>query len=1414
MRRKILIALGSLLALLLILLAVAVWYVRSGRLDRLIESEIISSLAESGIIARIGRTHLDLGGYTITLENIQLETEKEGKPFGSIGSIEVSFSVLDYFRQRLSINSVRVTDPRLTVEFDESGRLNLESLRAPETKDGDTEGQIKISGARIELVGGEISLVDRRRNITADLRNLSISLTPLDASLLSDKLNHSLLFEFDKAAAVYEGRKIENLRSRIEADIRPENADLKKIEIDSDLGKLIASGRIESFKPFKYELNTRADVALAEIARLFASDVKLDGRVVFDGRVTGEADSYRASGSVESNSVTAEGFRIAGLRVGAEVNGKGADYDAKAEGVGGSISGRGISVGSVSLRDATIKGNQSDLDATGAMALASLKSGNVTVNNLRLRLSADTRSVVLSQITASVLGGSLAGNATVALSGGQSKVDVEFKSLDLNQAATLASAKEVKVRGTAAGSARLAFPGFNYKAATGRIEARFEGAISPPESMEETLPARGEAVILASGKDLRIERAFARSEASEVTVTGTTDWDGNANFQVDFKSSDMAEAQSVIDAFGLMPEKVKTEYGVALSGEGVFSGRVDGKVSAPVVAGQLRLGEIKMHRDPLDESSGEVLGSFEGRIDYAPDLFKIADGRLVRPDGTRADFTVNAPIGTENAISLKAVMKDFDFAALVRTATPEFKNFVGRGVINGTVDLRGLPGPRTLSGTGLVSIREAEFTVRSDEEGKEPKRFSVPEFVGDVRIENTVLKVDDLRMQLGETRITGQGTFNLDTYQYSINAEGKGLDLGELSRAASDSVSLTGRADMKITGDGKWDEWSDIRLNATIQGENVALNGRDVGNAKLVAFTDNGLLRIEATGKVLDHEQTLAAVIDLRDRKNYPITGSVEFTDADIGPYLELISPNLRSISGRATGTINLSGPLQDTDKIQATLTITKFELGGDISNGQRYTIANEGDLVVTATPAEINVERVTFVGDGTSVTIEGIISRDDAAKSNLAVTGELNLRLVSSLTDTIFTTGVAQLQASIRGSLDSPRLLGSVDLKDVGLRVTNIPLTIARGTGRIRFTSDQALIENFAAASSGGGTLKLAGGAALVGLVPDRWRIEVTADGVGMEYPRDTQTIFDGTIALQGNRRAQVVTGDIDIRRASYQKELTFEELIATGGPFSSEFVDIGPGNKGGPGAPINVDVRVNADQTLIVRNNLADAEGSAYLHIRGPLSDPVVSGRVVLTHGFLEFRNDRYELTRGVITFPARRRASPVLDLQAEVDITGYRISVTFSGSMEKPEITLTSDPNLPETDIISLITTGSLATAGTTAGLVKQSGLGLAQSLLSASLSQQLSKGTQRLFGLSRLSIDPLIVGGSSDPTARVTIGQRVTKNLTITYSQNLTSTSAGFERIILVEYRLTNRFSVVAFRNERNEVGFDVRVRKRF
>jgi translocation and assembly module TamB len=1411
MRRKILIGALSLLGVILILVIAAFWYVRSGRLDLKLQSLIVEALEEAGITAKIGSTHLDLRGYKVTLKGIELYPGDGTKPFGKVESLEVTFSVIDYFRQKINITDVVVNQPEVWIEVDEEGRSNIEAIQAKEEKEPEKESAINFFTADVQINQGKVNLLDRRNNLSAVLPDLMVKFSPHESAALVNKINHSLTLDFSNAVVEYQGQKIEPVKSRLEADLKAEtpnqmSAQVAKFELDSPPGNLRAQGQVPSFKPFKYDFSVRADAALAEVARVFAPDLRLDGEAVFIGKVEGTGADYKVNGSVESGALTAEGFRVSNVKVDTNVSGSGAEYTATADLSSGGVSGPDISTGSIRLSNATVKGRDADFDVTGQLALDSLKSGRVTLSGLRGQLSADPDRVSLAGLSASTLGGTVTGSASVAYGGGTSNVDIQFSSIDLDQASTLAAAKEVEVTGTANGTARLAFPGLNYKSATGRIDAKFDARISPPQSSTEPSPAKGEIALTATGRGFNIERAVVESAASQVTATGSVGWNGAADLAVDFKSSDMAEVQRVIDAFGLIPEEVKEQYGVALSGEGRFAGRVEGRLASPSVRGRVSLASIKTNED--------VFGSFEGDVAYSASLLSIENAALVRPDGSRADFSLTAPLEEENRIALKANVQNFDLASIVRAAVPSFSDFIGRGVVNGTVDLRGLPGSRTIEGTADLSLNAAEFNVPASEDGEESKSISVPEFTGNVKIANSVLTVENLRMQVGESQIAGQGMFNLDTYAYSLNAEGKNVDLNQVARAATDSVQLAGLADVTVTGQGVWEDWSDINLNATIQGHDVTFNGRDLGDAKLVAYTENGLLKVEATGNVLDQPRTIAGTIDLRDRKNYPVSATVEFADTDLGPYLGLVAPQLSSVSGRATGTIRLSGPLQEPDQIQAVAEISKLELGGPIAGGQQYTITNQGNIRIVASPQLVTIEPVTFTGESTRITFEGTLGRESSANTSLKVNGEIDLRFVSSFAQTVFATGIAEVQASIVGSLDSPQLLGFVNLKDVGVRVVNVPLSIARGNGQVRFTADQALIENFQAVTPGGGSIIISGGAALSGLVPDRFRLEAAADQVSVEFPRDTQSVFDAQVVLQGNRRVQVLSGNLDVRRASYLKDITIDELIASGGPFGPEFVDIGPGGGSGQGPAIGLDLRVNADNTLIVRNNLADAIGSAFLNIRGPISDPTISGRVLLSQGTLQFRNDRYELVRGLITFPGKRRADPILDILAESDISGYRLTVGFSGTLAKLETTLRSDPELPEVDIVSLILTGTVAGDRSTAAVATQSGLGLAQSILSASLSEQIEKGTRRLFGLSRFSIDPLIVGRGDDPTARVTLGQRLTKNLTVTYSQNLTSSSSGLDRIVLVEYRISNRFSVVGYRNERSELGFDVRVRKRF
>lgn len=1413
MRKKFLVGALSLLGLIL-LIAIGIFiYIRSGRLDLLLQSQIIASLAQMGIRAEIGSTRLDIRGSTVTLGDIKLFAQADNRQIGVVESLEAKFSVASYLQQEVNITSVKVTRPQVWVEVDEQGRSNLDSLHAPPETEK-KRATITFLTAQVTVEGAELNYSDRARNVTALLPNLNATFNPKVPAALEDRINHELIATFNNAWATYEGRRVENISTELQADVTESTAKLYKLIVDSGLGRATADGDILAFSPFQYDLKAKTDVKLAEVARVFQPDLRVNGEATLDARVKGTSAQYNVNGNILSGRLDAEGFRVTNVRIDTNVTGEGDKYNATADVSSGAVSGPNVSISSVRLSDASVNGTGADFDVTGGLTLGALKSGKLSVNNLRGRFSADNQRVSLSQMSAVALGGSVTGNASVAYAGGQSRVEVEFRSVDLNQAATLASAQDVTVRGTANGRARLAFPGLNYKAATGRIDAAFDAAISPPTEGAESAPATGQVSLVATGRGFNVERAFVRSASSEVTATGAVDWNGSGSLQVNFQSQDMAEVQRVVEAFNLIPQEVKEQYAVQLTGPGSFEGRVQGRLASPSVQGRLRLEGI--------ETQGQPFGSFEGNLAYSPSAVRIEDASLVRPDGSRADFTVNAPLSGENNIAVKANVQNFDLPAIVRLASPGLSDVVGKGAITGTVDLRGLPGPRTIEGTADLTLSSAEFNIPSAEEGEETKTVSVPEFIGKITLANSVVSVQDLRLQAGGSTIAGQGTFNLDTYAYQINAEGKDIDLSQVADAFTNKVQLAGNADVNVTGQGIWKDWRDIDINATIQGEAVRVNGRDLGDAKLVAFTEDGLLKVEATANVLDQPRTLAANIDLRDPKNYPVSASLEFTDTELGPYLGLVDPQLSQLTGRATGSVRVGGSLLNeqgdfsADRIQAVATLTKLEIGSTIADGRRYTITNQGDIVITATGQGITLNNVTFAGEGTSVTIGGTIARAGGPASSLQINGDVNLRLISSFTSAFFTTGLARVEATLGGSLESPQLMGFVNLRDVSLRVVDVPLSLSRGNGQIRFTANQALIENFTAATPGGGTIRVEGGAALAGLVPERFRVDINADQVAMEFPRDTRTVFDSEMSLQGNRRVQVLTGNIYVRRSSYTRDIRIEELL-TGGPFGDDFLAIGPGGGGGgtlSGPRVTLDLRVEADNTITIQNNLADAVASAFLNIRGTTSEPLVSGRIQLARGTLEFRNERHEITRGIITLPPRRDADPILDIQSEADIQGYRITTAFSGSLSKLETTLRSDPELPEADIISLVLTGNVAGDISTAAAATQTGLGLAQSILSASLSERLEQGTQRLFGISRFSIDPLIVGRGSDPTARITIGQRIAKNLTVTYSQNLTSGPSGIDRIVLVEYRLSNRFSIVGFRNERGELGFDVRVRRRF
>jgi translocation and assembly module TamB len=89
-------------------------------------------------------------------------------------------------------------------------------------------------------------------------------------------------------------------------------------------------------------------------------------------------------------------------------------------------------------------------------------------------------------------------------------------------------------------------------------------------------------------------------------------------------------------------------------------------------------------------------------------------------------------------------------------------------------------------------------------------------------------------------------------------------------------------------------------------------------------------------------------------------------------------------------------------------------------------------------------------------------------------------------------------------------------------------------------------------------------------------------------------------------------------------------------------------------------------------------------------------------------------------------------------------------------------------------------------------------------------------ERLFGITRFRVDPGLAGlGSTgseqNSTARVTVEQQITRNLTITYVSNVSSTQ---EQVIQVEYNVNRNVSIVGLRDQNGTFGIDVKIKKRF
>ncbi|HOT01217.1 MAG TPA: translocation/assembly module TamB domain-containing protein, partial [Acidobacteriota bacterium] len=243
---------------------------------------------------------------------------------------------------------------------------------------------------------------------------------------------------------------------------------------------------------------------------------------------------------------------------------------------------------------------------------------------------------------------------------------------------------------------------------------------------------------------------------------------------------------------------------------------------------------------------------------------------------------------------------------------------------------------------------------------------------------------------------------------------------------------------------------------------------------------------------------------------------------------------------------------------------------------------------------------------------------------------------------------------------------------------------------------------------------------------------------------------------------------------------------------------------------AETTLNVNLKGERSVRIETDSLDIIGSVDLQIKGSLDQPVIRGALVVNNGEIMFRMNRFTVDRGLISFINPAEVDPELNLQLSSDIKDYHIMVRLEGSTSRMKTQLVSVPNLSAAEIVQLITSGQAPESTSRAQVITPSGADYS-AVLSQLVSVAVEQRLKQVVGFDTISVDAQLYDSNSAGSTRVTVGKQVVKDLFVTYSRSVSSSEKD---MIVIEYRLSPRVTIVATEDERGYFGLDFRFKRRF
>jgi translocation and assembly module TamB len=826
-----------------------------------------------------------------------------------------------------------------------------------------------------------------------------------------------------------------------------------------------------------------------------------------------------------------------------------------------------------------------------------------------------------------------------------------------------------------------------------------------------------------------------------------------------------------------------------LSGGVRWDGRITGASSRPTFAGHTRGERVRY--------DGIALDALEGDLTYSPSVLSFKRGRAQRGD-TNAAIEADLALTDwsflpENQWTAEINLEQAPLASLQQLAGTSYPVL---GKITGQFHGHGTRSAPTL--TGLFDLAEGDIYGVTFHR----LRGQLSVQPDEARISNAELRFFDPGKESGQGAgiITGSAAYRYGDQNLTAELVGAALPLENFEKLQMRRLPIGGQVSFKAKVNGPL---RTPQAEGTLRVVDLRIGQDVVGSFDGNLTSDGRVAHLEVKSAMTTGDISGGLTLTLGDP--YALSGKISIRNIDLDPFL-MTAMHVQKFSGHgvADGDISVNGSLKQPENIVVDANFSRLAL-----NYANVALVNEGPVRFRSSQQSLEIDTVKFKGTDTNLQIEGVIRFTGRRTIGLRLNGAVDLRLLSGFFPDFDLRGPAQINAAVEGIIERPRITGRVHLENASARSLDFPTGLSAIKGDIIFDATR-LFFNDVTAEAGGGTLRLSGGVNYAETLL-RYDVSLRTDRARIRYPEGMSWLVGGNLRFAGTTQSAVLSGRVTVERVTLNGGLEVAASLVS----SKQGIN-GPST----GSPFlrNLHFDIEAGSAPEARLEWPNAElrAEANLRVRGTWEHPIILGHIHVMSGDLYFAGNRYRVTRGDVNFANPFRLDPVMNVEATTTVQQYEITLNFNGPSSKLSLAYRSDPPLPANDIITLLAMGQTSTeSATRSGGTSGSSAG-ATALLSEAISSQVGGRIEKLFGITRLRIDPGLAGvgstgASQNAAARVTVEQQIAHNLTITYVSNVGSTQ---QQVIQVEYIVTRSISIVALRDQNGTFGIDVKIKKRF